>query len=78
MVKKHQGVDIRVVGTKAQISNLLATFTAKGFTWQSNEHFYPRIGQPDFFSYYLENLESVAQGKSSVGNDKFSVIPRQT
>jgi hypothetical protein len=63
---KKKGADIRVVGTKAQISDLLAAFTAKGFTWQSNEHFYPRIGQPDFFSYYLENLESVAQGKSSV------------
>jgi hypothetical protein len=66
MTKKQQGADIRVVGTKSQIDNLLAAFTAKGFTWQSNEHFYPRIGQPNFFSYYLENLESVAQGKSSV------------
>jgi hypothetical protein len=54
---KKQGADIRVVGTKSQISDLLATFTDKGFTWQSNDHFYPRIGQPSFFSYYLENLE---------------------
>jgi hypothetical protein len=61
MAKKQQGADIRVVGTKAQISGLLAALSTKGFTWQSNEHFYPRIGQPDFFSYYLENLESVAQ-----------------
>ena len=66
MAKKQQGADIRVVGTKAQISGLLAAFTAKGFTWQSNDHFYPRIGQPNFFSYYLENLESVAQDKSSL------------
>jgi hypothetical protein len=66
MAKKQQGADIRVVGTKAQISGLLAAFSAKGFTWQSNQHFYPRIGQPDFFSYYLENLESVVQDKSSL------------
>jgi hypothetical protein len=66
MLKKQQGADIRIVGTKSQISDLLAVFTAKGFTWQSNEHFYPRIGQPDFFSYYLENLEAAAQDKSSL------------
>jgi hypothetical protein len=66
MAKKQQGADIRVVGTKAQISGLLAAFSAKGFTWQSNEHFYPRIGQQGFFSYYIENLEATAQDKSSV------------
>jgi hypothetical protein len=63
---KQRGADIRIVGTKSQISNLLAAFSAHGFAWQSNEHFYPRIGQPEFFSYYLENLESVAQEKSSL------------
>jgi len=63
---KQRGADIRIVGTKSQISNLLAAFSANGFAWQSNEHFYPRIGQPEFFSYYLENLESVAQEKSSL------------
>jgi hypothetical protein len=63
MAKKQQGADIRIVGTKPQIDNLLVAFKTKGFTWQSNEHFYPRIGQPGFFSYYLENLESVAQDK---------------
>jgi len=64
MAQKQQGADIRIVGTKSQISGLLAVFTAKSFTWQSNEHFYPRIGQPNFFSYYLENLEFVPQRKS--------------
>ena len=64
MAKKQQGADIRVVGTKPQIDNLLAAFTARGFTWQSNEHFYPRIGQPNFFSYYMENLEPMTQDKS--------------
>jgi hypothetical protein len=66
MTKKQLGADVRLIGTKLQIANLLAAFTAKGFTWQSNEYFYPRIGQPDFFSYYLENLEPITQGKSSV------------
>jgi hypothetical protein len=66
MAKKQKGADIRVLGTKAQIERLLTAFTAKGFTWQSNQYFYPRIGQPDFFSYYLENLESVAQDNSSL------------
>jgi hypothetical protein len=56
MAKKQRGADIRLVGTKLQICNLLAALTAKGFTWQSNEHFYPRIGQQGFFSYYLENF----------------------
>jgi hypothetical protein len=63
---KQRGADIRIVGTKSQISNLLAAFSANGFAWQSNEHFYPRIGQPEFFSYYLENLEPAAQDKSSL------------
>lgn len=65
-IAKQQGADIRVVGTRSQIDNLLAAFSAKGFTWKSNEHFYPRIGQEGFFSYYLENLESTAQDKSSL------------
>jgi hypothetical protein len=66
MAEKQKGADVRVVGTKAQISDLLAAFSTKGFTWQSNKHFYPRIGQPGFFSYYIENLEETAQDKSSV------------
>jgi hypothetical protein len=69
-IAKQRGADIRVVGTKSQISNLLAAFSANGFAWSSNEHFYPRIGQPDFFSYYLENLEAVAQDKSSVNGQQ--------
>ena len=78
MTKKQRGADIRIVGTESQISNLLATFTAKGFTWQSNEHFYPRIGQQGFFSYYLENLEPDSNSKSSLKGCEFSVVPRQT
>ena len=60
-IAKQRGADIRIVGTKSQISNLLAAFSAKGFAWHSNKHFYPRIGQQGFFSYYLENLECLPQ-----------------
>jgi hypothetical protein len=59
MAKKQRGADIRVVGTKSQISDLLTAFSEKGFTWQSNEHFYARREEPDLYSYYLENLECV-------------------
>jgi hypothetical protein len=65
-IAKQRGADIRIVGTRLQIANLLAAFNAKGFAWDSNEHFYPRIGQQGFFSYYIENLEAIAQDKSSV------------
>jgi len=58
---KQRGADIKIVGTKSQINNLLAAFSANGFAWRSNEYFYPRIGQQGFFSYYLENLECVPQ-----------------
>ncbi len=68
-IAKQRGADIRIVGTKSQISNLLAAFGANGFVWSSNEHFYPRIGQQDFFAYYLENLEYVSQCKGAGGED---------
>lgn len=55
--RKRRGANIRVVGTKAEICGILATFKSEGFTWRSNEHLYPRIGQPDFYSYYLEDFE---------------------
>jgi hypothetical protein len=63
-IAKQRGADIRIVGTRLQIANLLAAFSAKDFTWDSNKHFYPRIDQPGFFSYYLEKLEFVPQRKS--------------
>lgn len=65
-IAKQRGANIRIVGTKSQISNLLAAFSAKGFAWESNEHFYPRIGQQGSFSYYIENLEAIGQDKSPV------------
>jgi hypothetical protein len=63
-IAKQQGADIRIIGTRLQITNLLAALSAKGFTWNSNKHFYPRIGQLGFFSYYIENLELMAKEKS--------------
>lgn len=61
VAKKRRGANIRVVGTKAEISGILAAFKGKGFTWRSNEYFYPRIGQPDVYSYYLEAFECAPQ-----------------
>lgn len=54
MAKEQAGASIRIVGTKAEIDAILTAFREKGFTWRSNEYFYPRIGQPDFYSYYVE------------------------
>jgi hypothetical protein len=58
-VKRRQGANIRVVGTKAEIADILTALSDKGFTWRSNECFYPRIGEPDLYSYYLENLGQI-------------------
>ncbi|WP_332955003.1 hypothetical protein [Microcoleus sp. AR_TQ3_B6] len=63
---KQRGANIRIVGTKSQISELLAAFRAKDFTWQSNEHFYARRDEPGLYSYYVENFECVQQCKGSV------------
>jgi hypothetical protein len=57
MGKKRQVASIRLIGTKTEISGILTAFSDKGFSWKSNEHFYARVGQPDFYSYYLENFE---------------------
>lgn len=59
MAKKQRGADIRIVGTKKEILDILAEFSAKGFAWQSNEHFYDRREEPDLYSYYLENFKVV-------------------
>jgi hypothetical protein len=58
MAKQSKGVAIRIVGSWEDISSILAAFTSKGFAWKSNKHFYPRIGQQGFFSYYLENFKN--------------------
>ncbi|MEG3900189.1 MULTISPECIES: hypothetical protein [unclassified Microcoleus] len=55
--KRRHGASVRIVGSKTEISDILATFGDKGFIWRSNEHFYPRINQPDFYSYYLEDFD---------------------
>lgn len=57
MAKGQAGANIRIVGSKPEIYSILAAFKDKGFTWRSNEYFYSRIGQPDFYSYYVEDFE---------------------
>lgn len=61
MGKRRRATSIRIIGTKAEIHATLAAFAGKGFTWRSNEHFYPRIGQPDFYSYYLEDFGGASE-----------------
>lgn len=56
-VTRRRGANIRVVGTKVEIYGILAAFKGEGFTWRSNEYFYPRIGQIGFYTYYLEDFE---------------------
>lgn len=58
---RRRAASMRIVGTKAEIAGILAAFSDRGFSWRSNEYFYPRIGQPDFYSYYVEDFEHVPQ-----------------
>jgi hypothetical protein len=64
--KKQKEAALRIVGTKSQIFDLLTAFSEKGFTWESNEHFYARRDEPGLYSYYLENFESASHCKGSV------------
>jgi hypothetical protein len=64
-MKKERGINLRLVGTKPQITATLRAL-ATSFQWKSNQHFYPRIGEPGFYSYYLENFEFVVPPSSSV------------
>ena len=57
MKNQKQGSNIRIVGTKQDILRILATLSCQGFVWESNEHFYSRIGEPGFYSYYLEYFQ---------------------
>jgi len=57
VMRKQRGTKIRIVGAKEEIVKVLAALTCQGFTWKSNEHFYPRIDELGFYSYYLENFE---------------------
>jgi hypothetical protein len=63
-IAKQRGADIRIVGTRLQIANLLAAFSAKGFVWVSNKYFYPRIDEPGLYSYYLENFEWIGKAEA--------------
>lgn len=56
-MNRQGGANIRIVGTKDEICGILAAFKGEGCTWRSNEYFYPRIGQPDLYSYYLEGFK---------------------
>jgi hypothetical protein len=64
--KRKQGAKIRIVGTNEEILRILAALTCQGFVWKSNEHFYPRIDEPGFYSYYLEDFEPPQKASTTV------------
>ena len=55
MSKKAGGSAIRLIGSREQIQFILSSFEGK-FAWRASGHFYPRIGQPGFYSYYLDDF----------------------
>jgi len=55
--KQERGTKIRIIGTRLEIEAALAAFSYRDFVWESNEYFYPKIDQPNFYSYYVENFE---------------------
>ena len=68
---KKTGLSIRLVGTKEQLEFILAKLGGK-FGWRSSGHFYPRIDEPGFYSYYSDNFWSLppALGKENLSPKK--------
>ncbi len=54
-MRRKPGLSVRLVGTKGQLEFVLAKFEGN-FSWKSSGHFYPRINQRGFYSYYLDNF----------------------
>ena len=65
-MRKQRGTKIRIVGAKEEIVKVLVALTCQGFVWKSNEHFYPRIDEPGFYSYYLEDFEPPQKASTTV------------
>lgn len=53
---KAEPVQVRIVGTKAEIERLVTVLGDAGVEWETSGHFYPRIGEPYRFSYYLDRV----------------------
>lgn len=51
-------LDVRLVGTKSEIEGLLSILNQAGVEWKTSGHFYPRIGELDRFSYYLDGVKT--------------------
>jgi hypothetical protein len=73
IVRKQRGANIRIVGTKPQILAVLGVLT-RDFTWQSNKHFYPRIDEPGFYSYYLEDFQPVVIPSQNLASEGFQSV----
>ncbi|MGL5063775.1 MAG: hypothetical protein ACRC62_27630 [Microcoleus sp.] len=48
--------DIRITGTKAEITNTLTILRAKGCVWNSKEKYHPQRGDATKFAYYLNSV----------------------
>jgi hypothetical protein len=70
VVRKQSGANIRIVGTKPQIFAVL-TSLARDFVWRSNKYFYPRIDEPGFYSYYLEDFQPVVLPSQNLASEGF-------
>ena len=70
MKNKNEGAKIRIVGSKPQILTLLNALT-EDFVWRSNKYFYPRIDEPGFYSYYLEDFQPVVLPSQNLASEGF-------
>ncbi len=55
---KNPPLAVRLVGTRSEIEELLAILSGVGVAWRASGHFYPRIGEPNRFSYYLDGVQA--------------------
>lgn len=54
-------VQIRIVGTRPELERLVTVLSDAGIEWATSGHFYPRIGEPNRFSYYLDRVQAPSQ-----------------
>ena len=73
MKNKNEGAKIRIVGSKPQILTLLNALT-RDFVWRSNKYFYPRIDEPGFYSYYLEDFQPVVLPSQNLASEGFQSV----
>ncbi|MGB8688308.1 MAG: hypothetical protein WCD53_13350 [Microcoleus sp.] len=48
---------LRLTGTKSEIELVLAILRGKGFSWKTNDRYYPQRGEGHQYAYYLNDLQ---------------------